>query len=815
VSRDFDQWFKEATRSKRTPDGTPPLPYQRELATAEALPRLLRIPTGLGKTQAILGAWLWRRRFADNSVRAATPRRLVYCLPMRVLVEQSHDVARAMLERGGLADRVGLHVLMGGEVGGDWDLHPEGDTILIGTQDLLLSRALNRGYAMGRYRWPMHFALLNNDALWVIDEPQLFGAGLPTTTQLTAFRRRFGTFGPTATIWASATLEPAWLRTVDVVPAHELMPELELSDGDRRLPIVQKRLGAPKTVFRADATIGDDVALCNLVLREHRTGTRTIVVVNTVKRARDLHALLVAGGPTTKGKAKGRKKACDESPPLIERPRIVLIHSRFRPDERRARVEEALADPIGPGTIVVSTQVIEAGVDVSAKTLVTDVAPWASVVQRLGRCNRSGDDGPDARVFWCGLPTKAKHRKGAAAPYDLAEVERAEDALGRLPNGSPEAILALAVKLDDPPPTQVIRARDLVELFDTTPDLAGADVDVSRFVREGDDRGVHVFWRDFGHHPGDMEASTARELCPCPIGELRAFLGDARTGAWRWSLLERAWIPVRADELFPGLELLLRSAGGGYSVLRGWDPSAAGPVPPPVAAPDGKRECDRSDGDDPLSERACRSLRAHSDDTAREAKRLVEALPALDSDTAALVVRAARWHDLGKAHSIFQSTLRRSGCEDVPDLLAKSPGNARHERPGFRHELASALAALAHGESNLLAYLLAAHHGKVRLRIRSQPNEEGPNDGRLFARGIWDGDELPGVDLGAGELVPPTVLSLDYMVLGVSQRVGDSWTSRMAALRDDPLLGPFRLALLETLVRVADERASAKPGAGV
>jgi hypothetical protein len=40
----------------------------------------------------------------------------------------------------------------------DWDLHPEDPAIIIGTQDMLLSRALNRGYAMNRHRWPMHFA---------------------------------------------------------------------------------------------------------------------------------------------------------------------------------------------------------------------------------------------------------------------------------------------------------------------------------------------------------------------------------------------------------------------------------------------------------------------------------------------------------------------------------------------------------------------------------------------------------------------------------------------------------------------------------
>ena len=57
---------------------------------------------------------------------------------------------------------------MGGEDSGEWDIHPEREAILIGTQDMLLSRALNRGYGMSRYRWPMHFGLLNNDALWQV-----------------------------------------------------------------------------------------------------------------------------------------------------------------------------------------------------------------------------------------------------------------------------------------------------------------------------------------------------------------------------------------------------------------------------------------------------------------------------------------------------------------------------------------------------------------------------------------------------------------------------------------------------------------------
>jgi CRISPR-associated endonuclease/helicase Cas3 len=54
---------------------------------------------------------------------------------------------------------------------------------------------------------------------------------------------------------------------------------------------------------------------------------------------------------------------------------------------------------------------------------------------------------------------------------------------------------------DAPPFAHVIRRRDVVDLFDTTLDLGGMDLDVSRFIREGDERDVHVFWRDFDDQP--------------------------------------------------------------------------------------------------------------------------------------------------------------------------------------------------------------------------------------------------------------------------------------------------------------------------
>ena len=92
----FDTCFKQAT-------GYDPFPYQRALAEGKQLPELLEVPTGTGKTAAAILGWLWRRRFhSEETVRNATPRRLVYCLPMRVLVEQTRECAIRWLNNLGL-----------------------------------------------------------------------------------------------------------------------------------------------------------------------------------------------------------------------------------------------------------------------------------------------------------------------------------------------------------------------------------------------------------------------------------------------------------------------------------------------------------------------------------------------------------------------------------------------------------------------------------------------------------------------------------------------------------------------------------------
>src|SRR5260370_4604274 len=271
----FEELFTQATTNPV------PLPYQKRLALGEPFRSLLDVPTGLGKTAAAILAWTWRRRFSNETIRSNSPWRLVYCLPMRVLVEQTFTETVRSLDRLGLlagdaewteADCRGLptkeaqlrrsdggyqrgylakldaqmkpgwatehndgghhpiavHLLLGGEERTDWALWPERDAILIGTQDMILSRALNRGYAAGRARWPPEFGSLHNDCLLVFDEIQLMDTGLASSLQLDAWRqslclRQSSTEFPKPTndhlakpcpsLWMSATMARHWLES--------------------------------------------------------------------------------------------------------------------------------------------------------------------------------------------------------------------------------------------------------------------------------------------------------------------------------------------------------------------------------------------------------------------------------------------------------------------------------------------------------------------------------------------------------------------------------------------------------------------------
>lgn len=767
--RQFEDLFIQAT------GGFEPFAWQGRLATDDDLPQLIRVPTGAGKTEGASLGWLWRRRFAAAGIREQTPRRLVYCLPMRTLVEQTVERIRAQHERLELA--VPVHQLMGGAVASDWIDRPEDDAVLVGTLDQLFSRALMRGYGESRFRWPIDYGLLHTDCLWVLDEVQLFGEALATSSQLEGIRRSFPPGpGPTNTVWMSATVEPDWIETIDN-PAPERV--LAIDDRDRAGDLAQ-RLGAKKRLTALEAITSE------AVIERHRPGALTLVVLNTVRAARELAA-----------KIRRAKTAKD-----VE---ILLVHSRFRPPDRRhitRRLRDALPEA---GRIVVATQVVEAGIDLSATTLFTHSAPWASLVQRFGRCNRFGNIN-DSEVFWA-PPDKP-------LPYDEDEVRAAEETLRALEGSSvgPDDLESVDAPLARPPRKHVLRKRDFLGLFDTAPDLSGLDLDVSRFVRDQDDMTAGFAWRSLAKEgPDDDAPPLARdELCPVAMSDLRdAMKPHDRPAVYRFDHIQERWRPVGERDVRPGDRLLSDVTFGCYTPDGGFDPKQKAIVEPVLL--DLPPE-DEAMGQDVLAygRGVWLSLADHTSGVCDELEGLLEACAELTPREQAALRRAARLHDWGKAHPIFQDALRGGG-HDVPQhlanqLLAKRVGRgARYRRRGFRHELASMLAYLTDpGADPLVAYLIASHHGRVRLGARAIPGEGVGQEASVL--GCRDGDQLPEADLGAGEIRPLSSLSLAALRLGT--REGQTYTDNALGLLDD--FGPVRLAYLEAIFRTADRRRSAR-----
>ncbi len=887
---DFDLFFRTAT-------GHEPYEYQRRLACgdqgnqsdgdwlkagAQCQSQLISVPTGLGKTAAVVLAWLWNRMGqADPDHRKAWPRRLVYCLPMRTLVEQTQENASRWIEDlAAKADELGLSqeqqtdlrwladhspvILMGGEdldeANASWDIYPEKPCILIGTQDMLLSRALNRGYGMSRYRWPIHFGLLNNDCLWTMDETQLMGPGLWTSGQLDWMRnQRFSTLKPCVTWWMSATNSPEFLDTLDrrkeaaprplLIDVGEDKSALSRLNPTRPLSFWKDAAAKPKPKKKGSPAVSLSGALALAIHNEHAPGTLSLVVCNSVRAAQELY------------------RALDSTI-------AILLTSRFRRGDRdahtkrlldfekrrKAAAEESNDDTLldSPGLICVATQVVEAGVDISARRLWIEAAPWPSALQRLGRLNRDGwADGRAKAFVFVGLEEGKKGKGQTSGPYEAKDMEAsiklltrlaavyenepklgAADAMARLRESSAAEIDAALKPKAEPFP----RAMDVHGLFSTEPDVFGGFTDVSPWIRGSDKNAdVTVFWRDFDAKNGPGKTDTlsgpaldAAEGCAVAIHRFRDFLGKGR--ALVWDDRAEQWQSIWPSDVCPGMVVMLPRSAGGYSEQLGWTGQTNDK--PGTAEPPGRFSDTFDDDANSKRESGWITLDAHLADTKAEATRIAEAL-GLDENHRSAVVTAADLHDIGKAHPIWQLALPHTG-DTADKLWAKAPIAGRFlPRPKgskvcIRHEAASALAAwtqyftLGAPWPGLTLFLIACHHGKVRtvLYARGEDGEDVCGVPKRSEPLPWAGGipmNFSCAAVGTSGEFSEDGLAFTPALPGWTALVADllgSWERRAAepppplaihAATEPRLFGPFSLAYLESIVRAADIRASKKP----
>lgn len=370
----------------REAKGVPLYPFQERVHALVSQGRsvILQAPTGAGKTRAALYPFLRAWEYGEEF-----PRKCIYSVPLRVLANQFLEEYQDRHANFGF--RRPLHVtIQTGERPEDPKL--EGNLIFT-TIDQTLSNFLNIPYALSLSQGNLNAGAVVCSYL-VFDEVHLFDpeSSLPTALHILRLLRGVVPFlMMTATLTGEIVQE--WAKYLDadtVILAPEEAATIPSQQKTRRIHTT-------------------DAELCpRAILERHKS--RSVVVCNTVARAQALFEEL-------------RQLAS----PKVD---VRLLHSRFLREHRFA-TEAWLRREFGrdkflytsESAILVATQVVEVGLDITSETLHTELAPAASIIQRAGRCARYQGEAGDVYVY--PLPTDSNGHPDFA-PYLGAQKQLCE-----------------------------------------------------------------------------------------------------------------------------------------------------------------------------------------------------------------------------------------------------------------------------------------------------------------------------------------------------------------------------------------------------
>jgi len=386
----------------RTLTGNLPYKFQQDLAVRLLTGRslILRAPTGAGKTWAAVAPFLYsllrERPIAD---------RLLYALPLRSLASSLHENVLAGM---GAASALFPEVISAGkdrrygdgrrycslQMGGETHDPFFESELVFTTIDQLLSWYLGLPVSLPKRVGNMVAGALIG-SLIVLDEVHLLESDRAMGTTIEMLDRLQGL---AQFVLMTATLSD---RGQDWLASKLNADRFVISESEIR------ELPSQKTKRREWRWMSK--SLTSDHVREIHHGGRTIALANTVGRAQELSRSLrkLYEGTTTS---------------------VLALHSRYFSGDRKA-IEARLADYFGPDAVLtdvvlVTTQVIEAGLDISADDLLTELAPMNALIQRSGRVARYAHRNVGrVTVFDIEDPR----------PYDDSSIQKTREVVQRLP----------------------------------------------------------------------------------------------------------------------------------------------------------------------------------------------------------------------------------------------------------------------------------------------------------------------------------------------------------------------------------------------
>ena len=301
---------------------------------------IVRAPTGYGKTVISF-------TFAYHSLKDASRYdRVIHVLPMRSIIEDIDKTAKEVLgfsrtKMMGSSEEF-MHLFPLNITTVDtfiWDI------IKLNTKKLsAIRRRREYGYDYLTQASILTSLVIFDEAHFVLDNPRMKGVFLEVLKFLSRNR--------VPVIFLTATLSRGYIELLKRYDAVSV----KTFDVQKEDPF-----------YRRESEKSFDL---RLVPGEHidyvDEGSRNIIIANTVSRAVEVYR---------KAKEKGLQNT-------------LLLHGRMTPTHKKKILETLRFWKNEKEFLLVTTQVVEAGVDISSDNLITDLAPANSLIQRFGRVAR-------------------------------------------------------------------------------------------------------------------------------------------------------------------------------------------------------------------------------------------------------------------------------------------------------------------------------------------------------------------------------------------------------------------------------------------
>ena len=339
-----------------------PFAFQRKVAQhlLSGCNVILQAPTGAGKTKAALFPFLLAQR---ESI--PFPRKMLYTTPMRVLAKSFYTDFQGYP----IQQQMNFNAKI--QTGENQDDRQFRSDLIFTTIDQVLSSFLNIPYALGLRQGNVNAGAVVG-AYLVFDEFHLFD---PDTSLGTVIEMLKMLNGITPFLLMTATFSEPLLKRLSEYFNAEVVPVTETE-----LKQIPSQCGKRREYQVVDQTL---LGSTNAVIAQHRQ--RSIVICNTVARAQEMYQSL---------RDNPQRSTCTE---------VLLLHSRFLKEDRKTKedmIRKRFKQGAGPDNVIlVATQVIEVGLDITCENLHTELAPASAIFQRAGRCARFENESGTVRIY--------------------------------------------------------------------------------------------------------------------------------------------------------------------------------------------------------------------------------------------------------------------------------------------------------------------------------------------------------------------------------------------------------------------------------